>query len=211
MAYNEKWILESPLIMGEREGITLTIVFPDTTSATITDAGLVVYNGTVDVTSTVASGSNTASGNRVTLKKISGLTGGQTYVCSILVTVDGLQDEYKLQINCIKSSDEVNGRWVNKTPLVQLPRSSTPWSISFTGATTVSASETDALEIYRNGTDVTSTYASGVNSVSGNVVTTKTINSLAKGTYVCSLLAAVDGQDVEVKWILKTPESFDQQ
>ena len=211
MAYNEKWILESPLIMGEREGITISIVFPDTSTATITSTGLVVYNGTVDVTSTVASGSNSASGNRVTLKKISGLTGGQTYVCSILATVDGLQDEYKLQIACVKSSDEVEGRWVNKTPLMQLPRSSTPWSISFTGATTVSVSATDALEVYRNGTDVTSTYASGVNTASGNVVTSKTISGLAKGTYVCSLLATVDGQDIEVKWMLKTPESYGQQ
>lgn len=208
---DNKWILESPIVIGERETIPLSIQFPWATSATVDSSALVVYKGSTDVTSSVTTGSNSYSGNRITLKSLTGLSGGQTYILSVLVTLDGIDEEYKLQVDCAASDDEQDGRWVVEEAVYQGQRASTPYSVSFTGATSVSVNASTGLEVYKNGTDVTSSVTTGINSASGTVVTTMEISGLTKGTYVCSLLATVDGIETEVKWILKTSDSYGQQ
>ena len=200
MAYSEKWIKESPVIQGERESIPYSLLFSWATTATVDDSSLIVYKGNEDVTSSVTTGSNTYSGNIVTLKTLTGLTGGQTYVLSILVTVDGVQDEYKMEVYCASSYDDTRGRWVIENPVVQGERAIIPYSLSFSQATTISVDADTALKVYRGTTDVTSTVTSGSNIASGRVVTLKNLYNLKKGTYVCSVLATVDGIQTEVKF-----------
>lgn len=62
------------------------------------------YKGTSDVSSTVLSGSNTISGNALTLKTLGSLTGGEDYVISVVMTVDGVTDSWWLPVTCLKAS-----------------------------------------------------------------------------------------------------------
>ena len=75
---------------GEREAVSYSIVFDD--YSTVTLANVYVYRGSTDVTSTVMpSGAHSTSNNVVTLKPLTALTGGDTYIIDITVTVTGDQ------------------------------------------------------------------------------------------------------------------------
>ena len=62
------------------------------------------YKGTTDVSSTVLSGSNTISGNALTLKTLGSLTGGEEYVISVVMTVDGVTDTWWLPVTALKAT-----------------------------------------------------------------------------------------------------------
>jgi len=62
------------------------------------------YKGTSDVSSTVLSGSNSISGNALTLKTLGSLTGGEEYVISVVMTVDGVTDTWWLPVTALKST-----------------------------------------------------------------------------------------------------------
>ena len=89
--------------------------------------------------------------------------------------------------------------WVNESPIYLVAGSEPQYSITFTGATTVSATGA-TMEIYKNGSgsDLASTLLSGSLSASGNVLTLKKIISLVANKYVVSVKCTVDGV-VEVR------------
>ena len=62
------------------------------------------YKGATDVSSTVLSGSNTISGNALTLKTLGSLTGGEEYVISVVMTVDGVTDTWWLPVTALKAT-----------------------------------------------------------------------------------------------------------
>jgi len=62
------------------------------------------YKGATDVSSTVLSGSNSISGNALTLKTLGSLTGGEEYVISVVMTVDGVTDTWWLPVTALKAS-----------------------------------------------------------------------------------------------------------
>ena len=62
------------------------------------------YKGATDVSSTVLSGSNSISGNALTLKTLGSLTGGEEYVISVVMTVDGVTDTWWLPVTALKAT-----------------------------------------------------------------------------------------------------------
>ena len=84
----DSYTLESgkPLVEGETR--TFAVVFHGVTA--VTSPSALVYKNETDVTSTVMpSGSASASGNVATLKPITALIGGETYVVAVTATCDG--------------------------------------------------------------------------------------------------------------------------
>jgi len=94
------------------------------------------------------------------------------------------------------SDDEI---WVRESPRYLVAGSEPQYSITFSGATTVSAVGA-TMEIYKNGSgsDLSSTLLTGSLSASGNVLTLKKCQSLVGNTYTISIKCTVDGV-VEVR------------
>ena len=75
---------------GEAESVAYSIEYADYSS--VSSPSVTVYRNGSDVTSTVMpSGSHTVSNNVVTMKNLTALNGGDTYIISITVTVTGSQ------------------------------------------------------------------------------------------------------------------------
>ena len=106
MATNKPWILESPLKQGEQAIVPWTITWPWATTVGSSTKTVKVYKKgtTTDVASTVMpDGSHTASGNSLTMKVLKLLVGGEKYIISILIDVDGVVDEYFIEVWALKS------------------------------------------------------------------------------------------------------------
>ena len=85
---NTPLVQESPVILVAGETRTFTVVFQGVTA--VTSPSAIVYKGGADVSSTVMpSGSASASGNTATLKPLTALTAGETYVVAVTATCDG--------------------------------------------------------------------------------------------------------------------------
>ena len=98
------WMPNSPLncCAGDTFPVTDTIPGGTTISAVTTK----IYLGTVDKTATnMPSGSATNSGNVYTTKPITLLLGGNTYILTSNVTVDGIVTTRKCEIRVQKDSD----------------------------------------------------------------------------------------------------------
>jgi hypothetical protein len=100
--YSRLKILESPVYQGAGASIPWTVVFPWAT--TVSAATVTAYKDGTDVTSTVLSGDQTLSGNRLTMKTLGSLTGGEKYTLSIVATVDGVADQWFLEVWAVKST-----------------------------------------------------------------------------------------------------------
>lgn len=97
------FLVESPIYQGAGATVPYTVTFPWATTAASPVA--TVYMNEADVTSTVMpSGSATASGNTITLKPLTALTGGETYIVAIAATIDGVADQWFLEVRAIKST-----------------------------------------------------------------------------------------------------------
>ena len=106
MATNKPWILESPLKQGELAIIPWTITWPWATTVGAATKTVAVYKKgtTTDVAGTVMpAGSHTAAGNQLTMKPLKLLAGGEKYIVSITIDVDGITDEYFLEVYALKS------------------------------------------------------------------------------------------------------------
>ena len=106
MATNKPWVLESPLKQGERAIIPWTVTWPWASAVGATTITVKVYKKgtTTDVAGTVMpDGSHTASGNSLTMKALKLLVGGEKYIISILIDVDGVTDEYFIEVFALKS------------------------------------------------------------------------------------------------------------
>ena len=74
--------------IGERETKTISIQYDD--YSTVTVSAVYVFRNNTDVTSTVMpSGSHSVSNNVLTMKPITAINGGDTYLIDISVTVPG--------------------------------------------------------------------------------------------------------------------------
>ena len=103
---SKTWILESPLMQGENAEIPWTITWPWATTVGSTTKTVAVYKRgtTTDVEGTVMpGGSHTASGNQLTMKPLKLLVGGEKYIISITIDVDGITDEYFVEVYALKS------------------------------------------------------------------------------------------------------------
>lgn len=79
---------ESPLFLVAGESRTLQLTYQGVT--TCATPSVVAYKNGADVSSTVMpAGSHTASTNTVTLKPLTALTAGETYVLAVTATCDG--------------------------------------------------------------------------------------------------------------------------
>lgn len=88
---NELLVLESPQEVYSTEEPVYDIVFPGvTTIPNDATLSMTVYRGPDDVTSTYASGSFLVNNNVVTLKKLSGLVGGDVLHITLTASCDGL-------------------------------------------------------------------------------------------------------------------------
>ena len=101
----DNWAVESPWASVAGETVTFTVTFLGATAATSPVA--TVYQNKTDVTSTIMpSGSASASGNVVTLKPMTAMTGGKRYVVSVSATVDGNTRVKKFMVICQKGQLE---------------------------------------------------------------------------------------------------------
>ena len=106
MATNKPWLLESPLKQGERAEIPWGITWPWATTVGATTKTVKVYKKgtTTDVAGTVMpDGAHVASGNLLVMKTLKLLTGGEKYIISISIDVDGITDEYFVEVWALKS------------------------------------------------------------------------------------------------------------
>ena len=93
ISYNDYLIKENPRIVFEGAEPVYTMNCPGISSI-LNDSTLVMYvykNGT-DATSTFTTGSMTAAGNVVQLKKLTGLKGGDKLFVTVFGTGDGIVD-----------------------------------------------------------------------------------------------------------------------
>jgi hypothetical protein len=101
---NSPWINEGvPVEQGENASVPWSVKWPS--ASTVASPTVKVYKKgtTTDVAATVMpSGSHTASGNLLTMKNLTALTGGESYIISITITVDGVVDEFFMAVRCLK-------------------------------------------------------------------------------------------------------------
>jgi len=105
---NEVWVNESPKYLTEGSTPTYTITYAKASSVTATAATMAIYKnaGGSDLASTLLTGSISADGNVLTLKKISGLVGGNFYIISVGATVDGAWEVRKLKLVVQKAKQD---------------------------------------------------------------------------------------------------------
>ena len=97
------FIIESPVVQGVNASIPWTIVFPWATSVTSPTVAVFKKGTTTDVASTVMPlGSHTVSGNSLTMKNLTSMTAGESYIVDIRITIDGIADELYLQVDCLR-------------------------------------------------------------------------------------------------------------
>lgn len=101
---DQVFALESPVSVIAGESITFSCTYPFATTVAA-PASVKVYRGSSDVSATIMpSGSNTASGNVVTTKPATALTGGNVYIVSIVAVIDsGDSREKKIMLMCQKA------------------------------------------------------------------------------------------------------------
>lgn len=162
-------------------------------SGTLASPTMELYeNGTKDVSSTKLSGSMSVSGRVIVCKSFSSLTGGNIYKYYVRFTDsgaanvrEGLVIVPKLGVNPSKYPSALNWFRAINTPITIYPSQTVTETLSVDGEGTIAAS---AMYLYRGTADVSSTYLSGSMSVSGRVITLKTITGLAAGEYIAYVL-----------------------
>ena len=92
-----------PVVQGQNASIPWTITFPWATSVTSPTVAVYKKGTTSDVSGTVMpSGSHTVSGNSLTMKNLTSLTAGESYIVDIRITVDGIADEFFLEVKALR-------------------------------------------------------------------------------------------------------------
>ena len=106
VAQNNPWVKGSPYdqVEGSDVSIPYTVVFEDVNTVAVNS--IKVFKDGTDVTSThMPSGAHSVSGNRLTMKPLTGLVYPGSYVIKMAVDVDGIDDAWKLEIRAISESD----------------------------------------------------------------------------------------------------------
>lgn len=103
---NDIWVVERDQVMIEGEALTFSVTFVGAT--TVSGPSSKVYKNGNDVSGTVQSGSDSVSGNVVTLKTITAQAddGGGVYVVVVSATVNGNTEKRKFKINVVDPGEE---------------------------------------------------------------------------------------------------------
>lgn len=103
---NDIWVVERDQVMVEGEAIAFSVEFIGATS--VSSPSSKVYKNGADYSSTVQSGSDSASGPVVTLKTITAQAndGGSVYVVVVQATIDGNTEKRKFLIRVAAPEDE---------------------------------------------------------------------------------------------------------
>ena len=87
---------------GENASIPWVLSFPWATTVA-SPTSVTVYKGGTDTSSTnMPSGSHSVSGTNLTLKSLTALVGGELYMIDVVVSVDGVVDEWWLPVQALK-------------------------------------------------------------------------------------------------------------
>lgn len=108
VAKNDPWVKGSPYdqVEGTDVAIPYTIVFLDVDVVTVNN--IKVFKDGTNVTSThMPSGSHNVSGNRLTMKPLTGLVYPGEYIIKMAVDVDGIDDAWKLEVRAISESESM--------------------------------------------------------------------------------------------------------
>lgn len=100
------WVVEREQAMLEGEAIAFSVTFIGAT--TVASPSSTVYKNGTDISETVLSGSDSASGSTITLKTITAQEGdgGSVYVVVASAAVDGNTEKRKFLIRVAKPSQE---------------------------------------------------------------------------------------------------------
>ena len=100
------WINEGiAVFQGENASVPWTITWAYATTVASPTIQVFKLGTTTDVAGTVMpGGSHTASGNSLTMKNLTAMTAGETYVVAIQITVDGIADEFFLLVKALHES-----------------------------------------------------------------------------------------------------------
>lgn len=105
MTVSYPWIIESPVTQGENATIPWTVTFPWATTLASATVQVFKKGTTTNIAGTVMpTGSHTTSGNSLTMKNLTALTGGESYIVAIQITVDGVADEFFLEVRALRES-----------------------------------------------------------------------------------------------------------
>ena len=104
---SEIWVKESPVHLVAGAEPTYTITFVGATTVSTTNATQEIYKngGGSDLSATLCTGSLSAAGNVLTLKKLQSLLGGNTYTVSVKATVDGTLEVRKIDVIVQKAKE----------------------------------------------------------------------------------------------------------
>jgi len=208
------WCLQSPVTMVAGETRTFTMAYVG--QATVSSPVATVYKGTSDGTTVcMPSGTASASGNVVTLKPMTGVVGGETYIVAVTTTIGGNTDIRKFEV-AAKKATEVQGRdigdtWCLESPVVMIAGETRGFTITYLGQTAVSS---PVATVYKGTTNVTSTVmpSETAASASGNVVTLKQVTALVGGeTYVVCVATTINPNSDIRKFEIKCVKASDRQ
>ncbi|MEJ2759845.1 MAG: hypothetical protein P8046_15315 [Anaerolineales bacterium] len=103
---SEIWVVEKDQTMIEGESITFSVDFIN--ASVVASPASKVYKNEADVSGTVQSGSDSASGSVVTLKTITAQAddGGSVYVVVVQASVDGNTEKRKFLIRVVAPEEE---------------------------------------------------------------------------------------------------------
>jgi len=106
ISMSEIWVVEKDQTMIEGEAITFSVDFIG--ASVVASPSSKVYKNGADVSVTVQSGSDSASGSVVTLKTITAQAddGGSVYVVVVQATVDGNTEKRKFLIRVVAPGEE---------------------------------------------------------------------------------------------------------
>lgn len=107
LSVTSPWVNEGiPVQQGEDATIAWSVRWDYATTVGSTTKTVKVFKkgSSTDGASTyMPSGSHTASGNILTMKPLTALVGGEKFIISILIDVDGQTDQFWLEVHALKA------------------------------------------------------------------------------------------------------------
>ncbi|MCB2179446.1 hypothetical protein KQH61_05945 [bacterium] len=201
------WVVQRDQVMIEGESLIFGIhAIENTVSAVVST---VIYKDG-ELYSDPLSGSDYYSGSMITTKTITAQAddGGNEYVVVVTATTDDGTKIWKFLIRVLKpggvveKSEIYSDIWVLERNQVAIEGAAPAYSLEFIGASVVSG---PVSKVYRNGNDVSGDVQSGSDSVSGAVVTLKTITVQANhagSIYAVEVSAVVDGNTEKRRFLI---------
>jgi len=99
------WVNESPLTLVAEEDVIFTLQWIGGSS--LASPAMLAYADGTDVSSTVLTGTTTVSGDVQTLKKLTAMTPGVTYVLEIQCDIGSNTEFRKLLVYAVSRSSEI--------------------------------------------------------------------------------------------------------